>query len=104
MRMGRVVGNIVSTRKNSNIVGSSILEVRLVENGKETDKYMIAIDSMGGRHRGIRADHHRQQRASGAAEYLGASGCSHCRYCGLTHKKKLHRPAADGGERHGFAK
>ena len=47
MRMGRVVGNIVSTRKNSNIVGSSILEVRLVENGKETDKYMIALDSMG---------------------------------------------------------
>ena len=47
MRMGRVVGNIVSTRKNSNIVSSSILEVRLVENGKETDKYMIAIDSMG---------------------------------------------------------
>ena len=47
MLMGRVVGNIVSTRKNCNIVGSSILEVRLVENGKETDKYIIAIDSMG---------------------------------------------------------
>lgn len=47
MVMGKIVGNIVSTRKNENIVGSKIFEVRLIENGRETDKYMVAIDSVG---------------------------------------------------------
>lgn len=47
MLMGKVVGNVVSTRKNEEIVGSKILEVRLMENGKETDRYLIAIDSVG---------------------------------------------------------
>lgn len=47
MRMGKVVGNVVSTRKNEKLVGSTILEIRLMENGKETDSYIIAIDSLG---------------------------------------------------------
>ena len=47
MLMGRVVGNIVSTRKNERLVGSKILEVRLIENGRDTDKYIVAIDSVG---------------------------------------------------------
>jgi len=47
MLMGKVVGHIVSTRKNQDIVGSKILEVRLIENGSETDKYIVAIDSVG---------------------------------------------------------
>ena len=47
MLKGKVIGNIVSTRKNENIVGSKILEIRLVENNQETDKYIIAIDSVG---------------------------------------------------------
>ncbi len=47
MLMGKVVGNVVSTRKNEKIVGSTILEVRLIENHQETDKYIIAIDSLG---------------------------------------------------------
>lgn len=47
MLMGRVVGNIVSTRKNEKMVGSKILEVRLIENQKDTDKYIVAIDSVG---------------------------------------------------------
>ena len=38
MLKGKVIGNIVSTRKNENIVGSKILEIRLVENNQETDK------------------------------------------------------------------
>ena len=37
MLMGRVVGNIVSTRKNEGIVGSKILEIRLIKNREETD-------------------------------------------------------------------
>ena len=47
MLIGKVVGNIVSTRKNEKIVGSTILEVQLIENGRDTDKYMVAIDSLG---------------------------------------------------------
>ena len=47
MLMGKVVGNVVSTRKNEKIIGSTILEIRLMENRQETDKYIIAIDSLG---------------------------------------------------------
>ena len=47
MLMGKVVGHIVSTRKNQDIVGSKILEVQIVENGKDTDKFIVAIDSVG---------------------------------------------------------
>lgn len=45
MLMGQVVGNIVSTRKHQGIVGSKILEIRLIENGESTDKYIIAVDN-----------------------------------------------------------
>lgn len=47
MLMGKVVGHIVSTRKNDKLVGSKILEVRLIENAEETDKFLIALDSVG---------------------------------------------------------
>ena len=47
MLMGKVVGHIVSTRKNDKLVGSKILEIRLIENTVETDKYLVAIDSVG---------------------------------------------------------
>ena len=47
MLMGRVVGNIVSTRKNEDIVGSKILEIRLIKTRQETDEYIVAIDSVG---------------------------------------------------------
>ncbi len=47
MIMGKVVGNIVSTRKNENIVGSKIFEIQVIENGRETDCYIVAIDSVG---------------------------------------------------------
>ena len=45
MLMGQVVGNIVSTRKFESIVGSKILEIKIIENGKDTDKYIIAVDN-----------------------------------------------------------
>lgn len=47
MLKGIVVGHIVSTRKQETLVGSKFLEVNLIENGKETDKYIIAVDSVG---------------------------------------------------------
>lgn len=47
MLKGIVISNIVSTRKQSSLVGSKFLEIRLIENGRDTDKYMIAVDSVG---------------------------------------------------------
>ena len=47
MLMGKVVGNIVSTRKNEKMIGSKILEVQLIENKQETQKFIVAIDSVG---------------------------------------------------------
>jgi len=47
MLMGKVVGNVVSTRKQDALVGSKILEIHLLENRQETDKYLIAIDTVG---------------------------------------------------------
>ena len=45
MIMGKVVGNIVSTRKNENIVGSKILEIRIIENGRETPAFSSAVST-----------------------------------------------------------
>ena len=47
MLKGIVISNIVSTRKQTSLVGSKFLEVRLIENGKDTEKYVIAVDSVG---------------------------------------------------------
>ncbi len=47
MLMGKVVGHIVSTRKNEDIVGFKILEIQLVKNQVETDEYIVAVDSVG---------------------------------------------------------
>lgn len=47
MMMGRVVGNVVSTRKQDSLIGSKILEVQLIENQHDTDKFLIAIDTVG---------------------------------------------------------
>ena len=47
MLKGIVRDNIVSTRKQESLVGSKFLEVQLIENSNLTDKYMIAVDSVG---------------------------------------------------------
>ena len=47
MLKGKVISNIVSTRKQPALVGSKFLEVRLIENGQDTDKFIIAVDSVG---------------------------------------------------------
>lgn len=47
MLKGVVISNIVSTRKQESLVGSKFLEVRLIENGQNTDKFIIAVDSVG---------------------------------------------------------
>ena len=47
MLRGIIRGNIVSTRKQEALVGSKFMEVQLIKNGKETDQFIIAIDSVG---------------------------------------------------------
>ena len=47
MLRGIIRGNIVSTRKQDALVGSKFMEVQLMENGELTDRYIIAIDSVG---------------------------------------------------------
>ena len=47
MLKGIIRGNIVSTRKQEALVGSKFMEVQLIKNGKFTDEYIIAIDSVG---------------------------------------------------------
>ncbi len=47
MLKGIVIDNIVSTRKQDSLVGSKFLEVKIIENGQPTDKYLIAVDSVG---------------------------------------------------------
>ena len=47
MLKGIIRGNIVSTRKQDSLVGSKFMEVQLIKNGKPTDEYIIAIDSVG---------------------------------------------------------
>ena len=47
MLKGVVISNIVSTRKQDALVGSKFLEIRLIENGQDTDKFVIAVDSVG---------------------------------------------------------
>jgi ethanolamine utilization protein EutN len=47
MLKGKVISNIVSTRKQAALVGSKFLEVQLIENNEMTDKFLIAVDSVG---------------------------------------------------------
>ena len=47
MLKGIIRGHIVSTRKQDALVGSKFMEVQLIKNGKPTDEFIIAIDSVG---------------------------------------------------------
>ena len=47
MLKGLVIGNVVSTKKQESLTGSKFFEVRIIENNIETDKYMVAVDSVG---------------------------------------------------------
>ncbi len=47
MLKGIIRGNIVSTRKQESLVGSKFMEVQIIENGALTDKFIVAIDSVG---------------------------------------------------------
>ena len=46
MLKGKVIGNIVSTNKLDKLIGYKFLEVRIIDNDKLTDKYVVAVDNM----------------------------------------------------------
>ncbi len=46
MLKGKVVGNIVSTNKLDQLIGYKFLEIRIIENGELTDKYIVAVDRL----------------------------------------------------------
>lgn len=47
MIKGIVTSHIVSTKKQDSLVGSKFMEVRIVENDVPTDKFLVAVDSVG---------------------------------------------------------
>jgi ethanolamine utilization protein EutN len=48
MTLGRVVGTIVATRKDSRLEGAKLLIVRAVSpDGKEEAGYVVAVDTVG---------------------------------------------------------
>ena len=47
MVMGRVIGNIVSTRKNENLQGQKLLVVEIFESIDKCKSKIIAIDNVG---------------------------------------------------------
>lgn len=47
MKKGVIVGTVVSTRKQDSLVGSKFMEVQIYQNGKATNEFLIAVDSVG---------------------------------------------------------
>lgn len=47
MIKGIVTSHIVSTKKQESLVGSKFMEIRIVENDQPTEKYLVAVDSVG---------------------------------------------------------
>lgn len=47
MLYGKVIGNIISTRKHQKLIGLKLLEVQLYQNKILVNDYVIAIDSVG---------------------------------------------------------
>lgn len=47
MLRGIIRDNIVSTRKQQSLVGSKFMEVEIMQNGKLTGQYLVAVDSVG---------------------------------------------------------
>ncbi len=47
MIRGKVVGTVVSTKKNELLTGSKFLTVQYIVDGKEIDQYVVAVDGVG---------------------------------------------------------
>ena len=46
MRLGKVVGNVVSTKKNDNLTGFKLMVVELLQTGKNSG-CIVAVDNVG---------------------------------------------------------
>ncbi|MBZ4644539.1 MAG: ethanolamine utilization protein EutN [Petroclostridium sp.] len=47
MILGKVIGTVVSTRKNELLIGSKFMLVQYIENNELVEKYIVAVDSAG---------------------------------------------------------
>ncbi len=47
MKVGRVIGNVVSTINHEFFDGERLLMVKLVDNDQDTDEYLICTDVVG---------------------------------------------------------
>lgn len=47
MIIGRVFGSIVSTHKLESLVGYKFMLVQCIENNKQVDKFLVAVDGVG---------------------------------------------------------
>ena len=47
MLMGKVVGSVVSTRKNENLVGNKFMIIEVADHMRQGAKQIIAIDKIG---------------------------------------------------------
>ena len=47
MLMGKVVGSVVSTRKNENLVGNKFMIIEVADHMRTGAKQLIAIDKIG---------------------------------------------------------
>ena len=47
MILGKVYGSVVSTSKNEKLIGYKFMLVQYIENDELTDKYIVAVDSVG---------------------------------------------------------
>lgn len=47
MIMGKVYGTVISTSKNSKLVGYKFMLVQHIENDELVDKYLVAVDGVG---------------------------------------------------------
>lgn len=47
MLAGRIVGSVVSTRKNDKLIGNKFMMIELLDHMGDTGKRLIAIDNIG---------------------------------------------------------
>ena len=47
MLLGKVIGTVVATRKNQNLIGSKFLVVETIETMKDGGRRLVAVDQVG---------------------------------------------------------
>lgn len=47
MIVGKIVGSIIATRKNENLIGSKFLIVEPIQSMKKNEHHLVAVDNVG---------------------------------------------------------